>query len=72
MIVVEQEDGMKELKPCPFCGGEAFYTYLGENEWAVRCFDCEAEVKAWQGFSCDMKEGREKAIEKWNRRMSDD
>ena len=48
----------KELKPCPFCGGEA------ETEWhhgycGVKCNDCCAEVSA---------DGMNDAIEAWNRR----
>lgn len=49
----------KELKPCPFCGGEA---KLMENapEKFVRCLECEASVGLW-GLA-------ETAINEWNTR----
>ena len=65
---------MDELKRCPFCGGEAYYSYTGEGDWVVRCFDCRAELRKSNGFSYgseDMKKGRAKAIEAWNRRVGE-
>ena len=64
---------MIELKPCPFCGGEAYYSYIGDGYWIVRCFDCQAEVKYYMGvFGCfdssGMKQGREEVVNKWNAR----
>ena len=48
----------KELKPCPFCGGEA-WIYEGNIYW-VKCEDCGVE-QVWSGT-------KEKAIKKWNTR----
>ena len=52
---------MAELKPCPFCGGEAVTSNWGlYRAWCVKCKaqteDCLRE--------CD-------AIEAWNRRAED-
>lgn len=62
-----------ELKPCPFCGGEAKlsgkYTIQGYSAWAVYCgktpsdFFCGAQVTSI--------ESEEKVIEAWNRRAGD-
>ena len=54
---------MSELKPCPFCGGEADWFWDGINQrWQIHCEDCTAVI------SCD---GLEDAIEAWNRRVED-
>ncbi len=71
---------MTELKPCPFCGGEA---YLETRHRAfvkaqttrvayVRCTKCEArsarfELKAY-GCSSSSAEANRKAIEAWEMR----
>ena len=57
---------MDELKPCPFCGGEAEYRPVGEfseKNGYVRCknFCCEQ-----YGYS-----PKKEAIEAWNRRAED-
>jgi len=60
-----------DLKSCPFCGGEAYYSYIGEGDWVVRCFECRAEIKSFMGFSYgsdNMKQGLQKVISKWNKR----
>ena len=55
---------MSELKPCPFCGGEAEekeHRNCWEHYFYVKCKNC-----------CVMtpfKFGEEKAIEAWNRRV---
>lgn len=53
----------EELKPCPFCGGEAT-TYKAEGWHYVSCVndDCIASV-SMQSFSSE-----EEAIDAWNRR----
>ena len=51
-----------ELKPCPFCGGEAdVVTVLREREWIVCCHDCQCGTCAEQST--------EAAIAAWNRRV---
>jgi hypothetical protein len=36
---------MSELKPCPFCGGEAKETQTGENYVIVRCMSLYCGVR---------------------------
>lgn len=54
-----------ELKPCPFCGGEAcmqehkFHGYT--STFGVVCLDCCAETRQFY-------ETRKEAEEAWNRR----
>lgn len=63
---------MDELKPCPFCGGEAFV-----SEDKIFCLDCHARIPFESYYygqprelliSKKMENAREKAIEAWNRR----
>lgn len=54
---------MAELKPCPFCGGEAEYIpidYLPEPCGYVRCGNCRVK-QHWYN-------PKNTAIEDWNRR----
>jgi len=51
---------MSELKPCPFCGGEATVKWNGFTVYSVGCFMCGADV---QSINC-----REDAIVAWNTR----
>lgn len=48
-----------ELKPCPFCGGEASPTVY-KNEAVVECIDCDARTGIF--------DTEEEAVEAWNRR----
>ena len=52
---------MAELKPCPFCGGEATIGWFFDCYYAY-CINCHAEIRL---------EGRAEAIEAWNRRAED-
>ena len=68
------------LKPCPFCGGEAFistiehdtanrpngYRFHGE----VMCRRCQATAGT-TGFDISFEQATQKAIEAWNRRVND-
>ena len=60
------------LKPCPFCGGEAFVYKRYSSVWrevptdfTVLCKDCKAGVRNF--FSTEAE-----AIEKWNRRVDNE
>ena len=52
---------LNELKPCPFCGGEAEMLNYSPKEWLVVCPVCCGMVERW----CETKE---EAITQWNRR----
>ena len=61
---------MSELKPCPFCGGEAIVikTDLGDGcaeFYHAVCLDCSVEMKQYECMT------RKEAIEAWNRRASE-
>lgn len=60
---------MNELKPCPFCGGEAAIREYsnGFNIWfRVRCDSCGvAQDGIRNGY------GKEQAVEAWNRRVKE-
>lgn len=50
-----------ELKPCPFCGGEAYMTHLPlSGAYEARCIKCD--IGTWPCLD------RKSAVEKWNRR----
>lgn len=59
---------MKELKPCPFCGGRAILNIIG-NKYYV---DCNAKIGECpcipKTFDFDVAED---AIEAWNRRAEE-
>ena len=62
---------MMELKPCPFCGGEARICHkTGFGEWSyVECEKCRCTtgnfMKSFTHSSDD------KAADAWNRRVTD-
>ena len=60
---------MNELKPCPFCGGEAKYIYSMPYN-AVQCKKCKVFGKTVVD-SYEQKDGKAEAIEAWNRRTDD-
>lgn len=63
-----------KLKPCPFCGGEAYSSY-GDACWYVMCFDCNAKLTQYMGFEYGaepMKKYRKMVIDKWNKRVDND
>ena len=58
-----------ELKPCPFCGGEAVLTQEDcygyyHDDWLVFCEDCDLYL----GFA--RQYAKEQAIAAWNRRAN--
>lgn len=60
----DKPQAQPELLPCPFCGGDAEYTYtriLGDH--SVECKQCTAMVCA--------KPLKEQAIEAWNKRTGE-
>ncbi|MBR2562477.1 MAG: Lar family restriction alleviation protein [Eubacterium sp.] len=56
----------EELKPCPFCGGEAKLEDLGFPHH-VYCTNCGARITG-RGFGED---GEADAIKKWNMRKEE-
>ena len=65
---------MTDLKPCPFCGAEAYYSYNEmEESWRIRCFRCEATItryfKGRISTEMDLKKARDVAIDAWNHRV---
>ena len=62
---------MVELKPCPFCGGEAYCCYEENyNRYVIKCFDCDATVSLLKprvlfANKFDMDD----TIFKWNKRV---
>ena len=56
---------MAELKPCPFCGGEAETRKDSLGTWKARCTKCSAEVGRYWFHT------KNHAIEAWNRRAGD-
>lgn len=64
MKIDEAIEWMEDLKPCPFCDGEAEVNYVDlggyEDGYEVRCPDC--------GCGTDYFYTKQEAIEAWNRR----
>ena len=63
---------MAELKPCPFCGGEAFVYKrydsifrLDPTDFTVLCKECRGGVRHY--FQTESE-----AIAAWNRRVNDE
>ena len=59
---------MPDLKPCPFCGGEALlsHDYEGGGASYVRCTKCGLEsIRFLKSFECASDD---RAVEFWNRR----
>ena len=53
---------MKELLPCPCCGGEARFIECGEDDHFVKCDNCELQTE------CDIKDC---AADVWNNRVGE-
>ena len=58
---------MEELKPCPFCGGEAeirrWHVFGRKCHVTVQCKKCKANSGDWHN--------KKRAIDGWNRRTND-
>ena len=60
---------MDELKPCPFCGGEAIgITYIRDG-WRATC-GCGAAAKSCFHGPADMPSAEQRAVTAWNTRPS--
>lgn len=63
----------KNLKPCPFCGGEAdIYSINGKKQ--VRCKRCRCRTPRMSRsdwFPKPEKDNTELAVEAWNRRVNE-
>lgn len=69
----------EQLKPCPFCGGDAILNDPGGSsadcyDITIRCLDCDAEVACMvdQDHNTDGgAEAKAEVIQHWNRRTPD-
>ena len=59
-----------ELKPCPFCGGEAEYI-TGKTHGFVMCKEFMCGCKGPAVIISDLYAAKPLAIEAWNRRAED-
>ena len=63
----------KELKPCPFCGGEAHYFDCGVKgdfeDWLIECSNCHIAM-IYHDDGCVST--KEEAARAWNRRANDE
>lgn len=50
----------KELKPCPFCGGEATVEPFNDENWFASCNECDATIEDFPN--------RSEAAKAWNAR----
>ncbi|CAB3643315.1 hypothetical protein LMG26685_02151 [Achromobacter mucicolens] len=64
---------MADLKPCPFCGSEAFATYKTDDDDDIRrhSVHCRGRCGAQMGGSCVTHYSEESAVNAWNRRTPD-
>lgn len=63
-----------ELKPCPFCGGEAKIFAYSEGGICVKCMECYCQTAAMSDFSInDAQKANacEMIVKAWNRRTID-
>ena len=57
---------MAELKPCPFCGGEVYFSGWSKG-WSVECHNIYCDILPQTHICQSQKE----AAEEWNRRAGD-
>lgn len=60
---------MNELKPCPFCGGEAKIYEYKDVEFLVHNADCNTVQCKTCGCGTSYEPTAERAIETWNVRI---
>lgn len=65
---------MNELKPCPFCGGEATVFASSEGGVFVVCMKCQVRTHTLVDTLAYNKPTNavKKVIEAWNRRVDND
>lgn len=61
-----------ELKPCPFCGGEAIFKRDKIGIYSVQCSRCKCMTTFQFDFGKGEKESKRKAAVVWNRRYTGD
>lgn len=62
---------MTELKPCPFCGGEATFEEVKHGDtsnWTVGCEDEDGECYGYQSLTSFARKAEARAA--WNRRAA--
>ena len=59
-----------DLLPCPFCGGKAeLINNMFESGVYVKCLNCDTQSAFTRISACYC--ANDKAVEKWNRRVSE-
>lgn len=66
LIIKEVTQMTKELKPCPFCGGEAQYDNDDRGREWIYCMRCNIRTKYFNSYIADENQ----VIEVWNRRVN--
>jgi len=62
-----EKQQIKELKPCPFCGGEADLHHFGMKTYEIDCTDCGVNFgNSWGGSELE-----DDLIKLWNTRPSE-
>lgn len=62
---------MTELKPCPFCGGEAYFDCM-EHDAEMNCMDFSPECKCGATIISTERFTRAQAIAAWNTRAAEE
>lgn len=62
---------MSNLKPCPFCGGEAEVNYGQTSSLLWAYVTCGCGIRTCNHHGDKEREAKAKAIETWNRRAND-
>jgi Lar family restriction alleviation protein len=62
---------MSELKPCPFCGGEAELKQTGRKGLTIKCKSCQIKLHQ-KVLNLSLEWLEPKMIESWNKRWEID